>query len=358
MSLPTRYIISDVRTQGYFKEKSFSGYSTKDVVTTLKKNILKNNIEESCNWCIELFLSLHIEKLYQIFLDIALKNINIGCPQLPAKLFKRFRQFFDMKLSLDEMRNSQMIRNHITELCVIICMSNKNKTIGLTTLKDAEMDATFILQKIKADRSYVDGVFRSNDPEELKFIINDIVYNMKTKNFSECVYMLSWLIQFDKLSIKKKSVIVCHERFSSDIKKENHRDIIWLLWELIVSESQKTLSIGVQKQIDYLFRLYKLFYSPKSKYKNIHLYLFAIRYFTDIYDITTPIIYNHYISLQLCMKINTIIGKKKHLEVTKTQMVSFEPIQKKKDKKKTKKQILEETTLNKFNILLGIDKNN
>ena len=29
MSLPTRYIISDIRAQGYFKEKSFSGYSTK-----------------------------------------------------------------------------------------------------------------------------------------------------------------------------------------------------------------------------------------------------------------------------------------------------------------------------------------
>ena len=40
MSLPTRYVISDVRTLGYFKEKSFSGYSTKDVVSTLKKNIL------------------------------------------------------------------------------------------------------------------------------------------------------------------------------------------------------------------------------------------------------------------------------------------------------------------------------
>lgn len=358
MSLPTRYIINDVRTLDYFKEKSFSGYSTKDVVATLKKNLIKKNIEESCNWCIELFLSLHIEKLYHIFLDIAIKQINIGCPQLPSRLFKRFRQFFDMKLSLDEMRNSQMIRNHIIELCVVICMGNKNKTLGLKPLKDNDMEVKSILQKIKADSSYIDSIYRSNDPEELKFIINEIVHNMKTKNYSECVYMLSWIIQYDKLSTKKKQHIVCQERFSSDIKKENHTDIVWLLWEIIVSESQKNLPFSAQKQIDCLLRLYKYLYKPGSKYKHIHLYLFALKYFTDIYDINTPIIYNNYILLQLCMKINYMIGQKKHLEVIKNTGVSFEPIKKKKDKKKTKKQIQEENTLSKFSILSGIDRNN
>lgn len=358
MSLPARYIINDIRTPDYLKEKSFSGYSTKDVVATLKKTLLKNNIEESCNWCIELFLSLQIDKLYYILLDISLRNMNIGCPQLPSRLLKRFSQFLGMKLSLDEMRNSQMIRNHIIELCAIICMGNKTKTIGLTTLKAEEMEAKFILQKIQADRSYIDGIFRSNDPDELKFIINEIVYNMKTKNYGGCVYMLSWLVQYDKLSIKKKRHIVCHERFSSDIKKEQHTDIIWLLWEIIVSESQKTLPHKAQKQIDNLLRLYKLLYKPGSKYRYIHLYLFALKYFTDIYDINTPILYNKYISLQLCMKINHMIGQKKHLEVVKNVGVSFEPVKKKKEKNKTKKQILEETTLNKFNILSGIDINN
>ena len=62
--------------------------------------------------------------------------------------------------------------------------------------------------------------------------------------------------------------------------------------------------------------------------------------------------------LQLCMKINYMIGQKKHLEVIKNTGVSFEPIKKKNEKKKTKKQIIEENTLNKFSILSGIDRNN
>ena len=360
MPVPTNYLINDVRTFDYFKVKSFSGFLTKDVVATLKKNILKNNIEESCNWCIELFLSLHIEKLYSIFLDIALKNINILSPKLPSLLHKRFKQLIDSNLSMSDMRNSQMVRNHIIDFCIIACMSNKNKTIGISTLKDNEMDAKFILKKIKSEKSYVDNLFRSNDPIEIKFIVNEMVHNMKTSDFTGTVYMLSWLIQYDKLSSKKKKPIMCHERISSNIKKENQTDLIWLLWEIVISESQKTLSISVQKEIDSLFKLYKLFYKPKSKYKYINLYLFAIKYFTDIYDINTPIIYNYYISLQICMKINFMIGQKKHLEVVKSNNVSFEIIKKKKEKakKKTPKQLKEENVQKRFDIISNIDINN
>tara|TARA_B100000787_G_C16196585_1_gene301335 strand:+ start:2472 stop:3560 length:1089 start_codon:yes stop_codon:yes gene_type:complete len=362
MSVPTKYVINDVRSFEQFKVKSYSGFLTKDVVATFKKNILKNNIEESCNWCIELFLSLHIEKLYSILLEIALKNINILSPKLPGLLLKRFKQLIDSNLSQSEMRNSQMVRNHIIDLCIIVCMSNKNKTIGITTLKEHEMDATFILKKIKSEKSYVDSIFRSNDPDEIKFIVNEMVHNMKTSDFSGTIYMLSWLIQYDKLSNKKKKPITCHERTCSTIKKENQTDLIWLLWEIVISESQKTLSQNSQREIDNLFKLYKLFYKPKSKYKYINLYLFALKYFTDIYDIHTPLIYNYYISLQICMKINYMIGQKKHLEVVKSTNVSFDIIKKKKEneknKKKNPKQIKAEAVQNRFNILCGLDINN
>ena len=104
-------------------------------------------------------------------------------------------------------------------------MSNKNKTIGISTLKDNEMDAKFILKKIKSEKSYVDNLFRSNDPIELKFIVNEMVHNMKTSDFTGTVYMLSWIIQYDKLSSKKKKPIMCHERISGNIKKENQENI-------------------------------------------------------------------------------------------------------------------------------------
>ena len=40
MSIPPEYTINDVRTNKELDKKSFSGYSTKDVIASLKKTLL------------------------------------------------------------------------------------------------------------------------------------------------------------------------------------------------------------------------------------------------------------------------------------------------------------------------------
>ena len=361
MSIPTKYIVNDVRSFNNFKEKTFSGYSTKDVIAILKKKIMSNNIEEACNWCIELFLSLHIDKLYMMFLEIALKNINITNPCLPIKLYNRYKIYCNINLDLFDLRNSQIIRNHIVELCVIVCLSNKNGSLNLIKIKDEDMNLSLLSKKFKADKNYIEPYFKSNDPEEIKIILNEFIYYLNNKNYNLSVYMISWLINYDKLCTKKKKKLICHERFSSSIQKVNHTDIIWILWEIILIESQKRFNKNVYTQIQYLYELYKLYYKPGSKYKNINMYLYGIKYFTDLYEINTPIIYNNYIKIQLCLKVNSFIGQKKHMEVVKNKQISFESnnkpkVEKKSEKKSEKKQKIEKSN-NKFNILYNLDKN-
>ena len=67
MSIPSKFLINDVRSEVILKNKSFSGFSTKEVISTLRKKLCSNEIEESINWTIELLLSLQIKKLYDIF---------------------------------------------------------------------------------------------------------------------------------------------------------------------------------------------------------------------------------------------------------------------------------------------------
>ena len=339
MSIPAKYIINDIRSLEHFKIKSFSGYSTKEVISIFKKKISGNNIEEACNWGIELLLSLHIEKVYMVILDILLKNINISNPGLPHKLYRRFRLFKTTQLSPQDLRNSQIIRNHIIELCVIACMSNKNTTLLLITIKDEDMDITLLIKKFKADKNYIEYYFKSNDPPELKIILNEFIYYLINKNYNLCVYMLSWIINYDKLSTKKKKTISCQERYNSNIQKKHQTDIIWFLWEIIIIESQKKFSKKIYTQVQYLYELYKLYYKPGSKYKYITIFLFALKYFTDLYDINTPLLYNNYICIQLCLKVNVMIHEKKHLEVLQNKQVIFntEPSKKKKTKQKTAK---------------------
>ena len=45
MSIPNEYIIEDYRQQKDFDKKTFSGFSIKEVYTTLKQCILNNDID-------------------------------------------------------------------------------------------------------------------------------------------------------------------------------------------------------------------------------------------------------------------------------------------------------------------------
>ena len=132
---------------------------------------------------------------------------------------------------------------------------------------------------------------------------------------------------------------------------------MWLLWEIVTNESQKRLGFNEQNQLNYLYKLYKLLYKPRSKYKFINIYIYALKYLTEMYDIKTPIIYNPYISIQLCLKINYIILQKKSNEVIKTSQVSLIVETPKKKINKSKKQLKEEKTNTQFDVLSNIDKN-
>ena len=63
-------------------------------------------------------------------------------------------------------------------------------------------------------------------------------------------------------------------------------------------------------QIVALYKIYRSFYKPANKYKHIGLLVCSIKYFTDMYDINVPVIYNNYICIQLSLKINFFILKK------------------------------------------------
>ena len=131
-----------------FTKKTFSGFSIKEAYTKLKKYILNNQIEDACQLTAELILSLQTHKLYDLFLLIAIKNINICNPNLPIKLYNRYKVFVSNKLTNIESRNSQVIRNHLIELCVIITNSKKIKAISITKINNEEFDIDVITTKL------------------------------------------------------------------------------------------------------------------------------------------------------------------------------------------------------------------
>jgi hypothetical protein len=318
MSIPNEYIIEDYRQQKDFDKKTFSGFSIKEVYTTLKQCILNNDIEAACHWTIELILSLQTSKLYELFLLISIKNINICNPNLPTKLLNRYKVYYNNKLSNIDSRNSQVIRNHLIELCVIITNSKKIKPINITKINNNEFNINNIMTKLIAPNNYIDKYLLKDDPEEIKIILNEFIHNIHNKNYDGMMYWISWLIFYEKKLNKAKQTILCNKRHNPEINTEFQTDIIWLIWDIVISEAHSCLNTQINTQIGYLFKLYKIVYKNTSKYKYIYIIFYALKYFSNVFNINQEICHERFLYIQACIKVNNIFKEKKHFERHKT----------------------------------------
>lgn len=369
MAIPLEYVINDIRLPKEFEKKSFSGYSTKEVLSNLKKNILDSKIEVACQMTIELMLSLQTHKLYDLFLSLAIKNININNPKLPIKLFNRLNLYITSNISNGDARNSQVIRNHLIELCVILSNSKKTKAITLTSIKEEDFNTKNIVSKVMANSDIIDIYRKQHDPSEIKIMLNEFLFNLLNKNYDGMVYWLSWLIHYDKMSSKKKKPLICSKRFNEGISDKNQTDIVWFFWDIVITEANKKLNKKCFIQVVHLFKIYKLLYKHSSKYKYIYLLLYSLKYLTTIFNIDRSICSEPFLYIQACSNVNLIFKEKKQYEkyksninfLTQNNLVRDSNIYKmttpkniKKQQKETKKNKLK-NSLTKFNLLNDID---
>jgi hypothetical protein len=328
--IPIEYQITDTRDTKELAKISFSGYQIKDVVQALSKSMINCKIEEAVNWSVELLLSGQTEKYWEKVFSIALKNINTNNPKLPNFLFKRYSRFVSLKLKYSgsakstnvagflSLRNSQIIRNMICEVCVTICNSTKLKPITLPKIKDADFNSEFIKTKIVANNSnIVTDKLKYGDPEELRIPLNEFNFCIKTRKWELAVYWLAWIIEWERRNTKRDKFYICGFRKIDGIEEKLCTDVIWIIWEILIKEVGYLNDDKASKQVFSLYKLYKFDFKPAKKSKRVFFILYAIKYFTEIYSFKQEIIPNYYQLIQACSNINIMFYDKKKYEVNK-----------------------------------------
>ena len=315
MTIPHEYRINDSKSIKDLSKKTLSNYLVKDVLVVLNKAFLSCKLEEACNWSIELLISGQYDKFWDKVFSIVYKNININNPKLPSFILKRYQKFcnyFEKYENKLELRNNQVIRNLICEICCIICHSVKLKQIGYIKMKDNDFNANYFTTKLKADKdSYINDKIKYGDPSEMKIILNEFNYCLVTKNYELCNYWLSWAFEFEKKNTKKNKLYVCAYRTIENIDKKYCNDLCWFIWEIIIKESFK-LNESAVDNIQSLYMLYKDDFKPSQKSKRNLIFLYAIKYFTDIYSFSSTIIPDFNIIIQACSNVNNLFTDKIH----------------------------------------------
>ena len=180
MTIPDEYLILDTRGKEHFKVQTYSNYLKKDVTIFVKK-ILEAEIEAACYWCTELMLSLNFDVIIDKLLMIAVKYVNISEPKLPYYFWSKIEFLIASCKQPNEMRNSQVARNNIIELCVILCTSPKGKPLGLTSQVKNKLDFSNITKHLEANTNYLQNVKRADDPEDLSIFMNELGHCIKFK---------------------------------------------------------------------------------------------------------------------------------------------------------------------------------
>ena len=109
-------MIIDPRPLEAFKEKTFSEYKKREVLSTLFKSIEQGKVEDACYWATECIVSGYSIELYEKLFLLNSKLTHINSPNLPAFLWRRLKTF-------------EKTYNHISQ-------KEKNKLIHLRNTSD------------------------------------------------------------------------------------------------------------------------------------------------------------------------------------------------------------------------------
>lgn len=329
----SNYEINDKREIKDFKGISFSQYKKSDVIKQLKKNIILGKIENSNYWCAELICASHFIDIWECFFFILGKHIHMGNPKLPIYVNTRLNEFKDIintKYLNDElkMRNDYVIRKLFCEIVTILCFSQKKHTYDIIKISDEEFNIIEIQYKLKADSlTFVNQIFKKNDPKELFIACNELSYSLHKNNMftNDACYWFEWINEFEKKCKKKKEVCICERRTFPPILEKYQTDIIWLIWDIILSESLHRNNL-VQKIIINLMNLFSVKYKPNIKTKRRFLIYFAFSILCESNNLNIKII-NNPISIQdITSKINNIYKKIKQNEIEPTTNYLFSGI--------------------------------
>ena len=284
----SQFQIRDKRSTQYFKKTTFCGYKKSKVIDALKKNILLGNIEKANLWTTELHISGYTRQLFDIILDIYLKEINtINIQLLPIIYYDYIKIQNNKTKDLLYLRNNQYSRNHIHNIIAYLTFSPKNKLHKLPKIKPEDFNIQVMKKHmIASDRNSINKYVSVYDPKEIIIPILEIYTNMKqinnAKSLDNCLYWLAWLCTYEKKF--HKGYLKCSFRINNRITEKEANDFIWIIWTMcfdIVEQNITSKTKIKRKYIKCLFNLYTKNYKYTQKTKKISLIIMVLTMIID-----------------------------------------------------------------------------
>ncbi|NBW02961.1 MAG: hypothetical protein EBR87_04505 [Cytophagia bacterium] len=125
-------------------------------------------------------------------------------------------------------------------------------------------------------------IFKKEDPKELLVAINEFAYSISvdSKNMISACYWVEWIIEFDAVCKQRKQPCSCEKRNYYAVETKYQKDIIWLLWDVIL-ENGKQKGTFIEKILTALLNLFCIKYTTASSKKRRYILYYAVELFTE-----------------------------------------------------------------------------
>lgn len=320
--------INDLRNINKFKKTLFSGYEKKKVLSMLDKKLLEGKIESSCYLSYELLVSGYLKLLWDKIQNIIYKNIKN--PSLIKWIYYKNKDIERLinkyKKTIIHLRNSQYVRNIITEALLLICQSTKKEKIELLKYKpkkDKDFEINKFYSLLKHKNNYIiKDITGPNDKKEVCYVVNEIAHNLLNKNIQLSMYWIEWLIEWEKQNIKKFKKFEIQSRDIKGIPTIYQTNLIWIIWCVILYIKNMSISKlnafygdknynKLMETLDYIWMLYLYEWKPSLRNKKQILIYLYINYLLNPQDLTIQLTE----SIKYIIKYSLLIQEKLFIKI-------------------------------------------
>ncbi len=271
MNVPTEFSIIDNRNMKDLSTITFSGYKKGDVIKQLEDSISRGNLEEACNWFIELHVSGKMNNIWEVIFYEMAKNINVKNPNLMSWAWLKYLKYCIIMKKFNknyehESRNNQEARNLFADIITILICSDKSTVfdkLPKVTNKDFLHNNFSKKIKFQSQSSYVEIFNKENDIDK-EFIIglNEIINQIQTGKTEDLIYWCIWIDKLERFKKKNNATFICPEIEIKDVNKKYHSDWVWSIWYVILLNSKHCNNLN--KEINALYNIYKWKYSTTT----------------------------------------------------------------------------------------------
>ncbi len=287
--------IRDSRSGEDYRNITFSGYRRTDARKELLLALINGKIESACYWSAEFICAGLFAELWELILLFVGKNIHLANVKIVFYLenrFQQFRQIIQQGNDDDDLsyRNSVKIRRMFAEIMAILASSPKKNSIEPVRVRPTiDFDIALIPDKLKADSlDYVQPPPNKEDPQEVFIPLNELAYNIHNKNAFDACYWIEWMVEFESICKKRKQPCKCERRLNYRVDHKFQKDIIWMVWDLLLATSVSNQSI--HKIMNSILGLFCMKYTTGCAKKRRYLLYFAVSLLTDYVNWNLPIV--------------------------------------------------------------------